>query len=309
MSEKKIDDKVLDKNDLNELYVLLSKINKEVKQMWFTKLQKYKTKQWREFMTDWKMNFDQRLLNDKLTLNNWTTKKDPGTLTCLIELLKIIIDHPDAHAHNIFKQAIYFWNKLYQITTKTRKQSIYTDANRQKIDIIKNCAEKLAKEGYDYYQHYGPWLIALYNHITESNESKKQKLMIEQFKKDYRSKLGRIILRRPKELQIRLGSALVKLYNHNKKMIEMVTPQNLKSLKDDKAALLGSLATCVFIPAIGCQCDIWEERKFTVSKYNSFRNALESGDFNALLDVVFYYLILNLQNQTTNNSNKDKPKS
>jgi len=76
MSEKKIDDKDLSNEDLDELHELLSKINSEVKQdMWFSKQKKYKTKQWREFMTDWKMNFDQNLLNDQLTLNNWMTKK------------------------------------------------------------------------------------------------------------------------------------------------------------------------------------------------------------------------------------------
>lgn len=235
-------------------------------------------------------------------------KKKTQTLTFLIEPLKIIIDHPDAHAHNILKQAIYFWNKLYQITTKIRKQSIDKDAERQKIDIIKNCAEKLAKEGYDYYQHYGPWLIALYNHITESNESKKQKLMIEQFKKDYHSKLGRIILRRPKELQTRLGSALVKLYNHNKPMIEMVTPTYIKrETNQDDPNLIPTLVMSVVLPALYRQCDIWKEKKFTVSKYNYFRRVFEGGNFENLLNIVVGYLKDNIPK--IEESNKNKPKS
>lgn len=308
MSEKKTDDKDLNDSDTAALYELLLKINREVNQkVGFFSQKKYKTKQWREFTTDWKMNFDQNLLNDQFTLNGWMTKKNPGTLTRLIEPLKIIIDHPDAHAHNIFKQAIYFWDKLYQITTKIRKQSIDEDANRQTIDIIKKCAEKLAEGGYSYYQNYGPWLIALYKHINEPDTEKKQKLMIEQFKKDYRSKLGRIILRHPKELQIKLGSALVELYNHNKKMIEMVTPQNLKSLKDDKATLLKSLAMCAFIPAIGCQCDIWKEHGFTVSRYNYFRRVFKGGNFENLLNIVVGYLKDNIPK--IEESNKNKPKS
>ena len=309
MSEKKIDDKDLSNEDLGKLHELLSKINREVNQKnrFFNK-EKYKTKQWREFTTDWKMNFDQNLLNDQLTLNNWMTKKDPGTLTCLIELLKIIIDHPDAHAHDILKQAMYLFNKLYQITTKIREHSINEDAKRQTIDIIKKCATKLAEEGYNYCQHYGHWLIALCNHINEPDTEKKQKLMIYQFKKDYHSKLGRIILRRPKELQIRLGSALVKLYNHNKPMIEMVTPTYIKrETNQDDPNLIPTLVMSVVLPALYRQCDIWKEKKFTVSKYNYFRRVFEGGNFENLLNIVVGYLKDNIPK--IEESNKNKPKS